>query len=176
MSDYLDDEEQIAEEQDRDLLFDSHALFHPIQDLPELQPVVCVSPSTTVRDTISDMVQKRVGCVVVVEGDSVVGVFSERDVLTKVAASEVDTRSKPVSELMTRNPETLNEDSELVYALHKMALGGYRHVPILDENGKPVAVVSMRDIVGFIASLYPDEVMKLPSDPNDSITSTREGA
>lgn len=173
MSHYLDDEQQIAAEQD--VVCDG-ALQRPICELPELQPVVSASPHDSIRTVINLLVERRVGCALVIEDSRLVGVFSERDVLRKVVTSGVDIDATPVGELMTRNPESLQEDDELVYALHQMALGGYRHVPLLDANGEPVAVVSMRDIVGFIVSLYPDEVMKLPSHPNKSITQTREGA
>ncbi len=173
MSEYLDDEVQIADE--RDLIHDG-ALQRPISELPELQPVVASSPHDSLRTVINVMVERRVGCSLIVEDDRLVGVFSERDVLTKVTPAGVNIDVTPVGEFMTKNPESLRLDDELVYALHQMALGGYRHIPLLDSAGAPVAVVSMRDIVAYIASLYPDEVMKLPSHPDKAITQTREGA
>jgi CBS domain-containing protein len=173
MNDYLDDEVQISAERD---LFHEGALQRPICDLPELQPVIAASPQDSLRSVIELMAEKRVGCTLIVEEGRLIGVFSERDVLRKVATTGVDVDATPVGELMTRNPETLRQDDELVYALHQMALGGYRHIPLVNAQGAPVAVVSMRDIVGYIVSLYPDEVMKLPSHPDKSITQTREGA
>ncbi len=173
MNDYLDDEVQIAAERE---LFHEGALQRPICDLPELQPVIAAAPQDSLRSVINVMAEKHVGCTLIVENDRLVGVFSERDVLRKVTTTGVDIDATPVGELMTRNPETLRQDDELVYALHQMALGGYRHIPLLDGAGKPVAVVSMRDIVGYLVSLYPDEVMTLPSNPDKSITQTREGA
>ena len=77
---------------------------------------------------------------------------------------------------MTVNPQTLRPEDELVYALNLMSVGGFRHVPIVNDNGQPVAVVSMRDIVEYIVSLYPDEVLKLPPSQDQSITQNREGA
>jgi len=173
MNNYLDDEVQIADE--RDLIHDG-ALQRPIRELPELHPVVAASPQDSLRTVINLMIDKRVGCALIVEEGRLAGVFSERDVLRKVTTTGVDIDATPVGELMTKNPESLRLDDELVYALHQMALGGYRHIPLLDADGAPEAVISMRDIVGYIVSLYPDEVMKLPSHPNKSITQTREGA
>lgn len=170
---YLDDEASVAEEQD---LFDSNSLQNPIHELPELQPVVCLPSTAKVSEAIQSMTEKRVGIVLVVDDGSLVGVFSERDVLTKVAGSDVDISTTAVAELMTANPQTLRGEDELVYALNQMSVGGYRHVPIVDESGQPVAVVSMRDIVEYIVSLYPDEVLKLPPSPDQSISQTREGA
>ena len=174
-SDYLDDEQRIADEQARGGYFDTHALRSPINALPELQPVVRVDPHTSVRDTIKAMINRRVGCVLVIEGGSLVGVFSERDVLTKVAGNDIDLDSTPVSELMTLHPETLPQESKLAFALNKMAVGGYRHVPLLDTDGSPVAVVSMRDIVDAIVSLYQKEILNLP-DAEAPKPGSREGA
>jgi CBS domain-containing protein len=174
-SDYLDDEQQIADERASEEIFDTHALRRPINTLPQLQPVVGVDPGTTIRDTIKKMISQSVGCVLVVEDGVLAGVFSERDVLSKVMANNIDMDATNVSQVMTPRPETLPEDSELVYALHKMAVGGYRHVPLLGTDGAPVAVVSMRDIVDYIVSLYQQEVLNLP-DPQTPNSGSREGA
>ena len=170
---YLDDEADIAAEQD---LFDSSSLQHPLNELPELRPVVCLPSTAKVSEAIQSMVEQRVGIVMIVDDSQLVGVFSERDVLVKVAASGIDINTTAVADLMTRNPQTLRPNDELVYALNQMSVGGYRHVPIVDADRQPVAVVSMRDIVEYIVSLYPDEVLKLLPSPDQSITQTREGA
>ena len=174
-SDYLDDEQRIADEQAGGGYFDTHALRSPINALPELHPVVGVDPDTSVRDAIKAMISRSVGCVLVIESGTLVGVFSERDVLTKVAGNDIDLDSTSVSELMTLHPETLPEESELVFALQKMAVGGYRHVPLLNTDGAPVAVVSMRDIVDVIVSLYQKEILNLP-DAEGPNSGSREGA
>jgi CBS domain-containing protein len=177
MSDtFLDDEQQVGDEQEREGLLDSAALQSPLSELPELQPVVTLTSQSTVRDALNEMTSKRVGIILVVEDDKLAGVFSERDVLRKVAGQDIDIDTVPVSDLMTRNPECLRPENPLVYALHQMSMGGYRHIPLLDENGAPVAVVSMRDIVGFIAAQHPDQIMNMPSSPDQAITSSREGA
>jgi CBS domain-containing protein len=176
MSSYLDDEQDIADEAEAREFFDSHALDIELGDLPELHPVVSLSPTDSVRTAITAMVEQRVGCILIVSEGRLVGVFSERDVLRKVAAASIDLDAVPVGELMTANPASLRPGDMLVYALHQMEIGGYRHVPLVDESGAPVAVVSMRDIVGYIVSLYPDEVLKLPSHPGQVISQTREGA
>jgi CBS domain-containing protein len=148
----------------------------PISELPELQAVVQIPPTATVREAIDHMVNERVGCILMTESNLIVGVFSERDVLRKIAGQDIDVDSTPVSEVMTKNPQTLSNSAPLGYALHQMSLGGYRHIPLTDENNFPVAVVSMRDIVEYIVSMYPEEIMNLPADPDQAITSTREGA
>ena len=170
---YLDDEASVAAEQD---LFDSHSLQHPLHELPELQPVVCLPSTAKVSEAIESMAGERVGIILIVDDGVLVWVFSERDVLLKVAASGINISETAVADLMTVNPQTLRPEDELVYALNLMSVGGFRHVPIVNDNGQPVAVVSMRDIVEYIVSLYPDEVLKLPPSPDQSITQNREGA
>ena len=129
-----------------------------------------------VSDAIQSMVEQRVGIVMIVDDGRLAGVFSERDVLVKVAAADINVSTTPVADLMTKNPQTLRPHDELVYALNQMSVGGFRHVPIVDDDNRPVAVVSMRDIVEYIVSLYPDEVLKIPPSPDQSISQTREGA
>lgn len=170
---YLDDEAQVAAEQD---LFDAHSLQRPISELPELRPVVCLPSTATVSEAIHEMTEKSVGFIMVVDDEKLVGVFSERDVLIKVAPVNLDIAATPVADLMTPDPQSLRSTDEQVYALNLMSVGGYRHVPIVDDAGRPVGVVSMRDIVEHIVSQFPDEVLKLPPSPDQSITQNREGA
>lgn len=165
MHDSINDELSVAEEraaaQDRDIL----SLHSPISHLAELHPVVDVSPTTMVSEAMAKMAQKHVGCLLVTEGGKLAGLFSERDVLRKVATQNIDTKATPVSSLMTPNPETLPIESPLVFALQRMSVGGYRHVPLLNEKQEPVSVVSMRDIVEHIVALYPAEILNLPDQP-----------
>lgn len=174
--DILSEERQIAEEQDDRGMLESSLLHCPLGELPQLQPPLQVPPETSIRDVIQRMIERRVGCITIVDSGRLVGVFSERDVLTKVATTGIDQDNTPVSRLMTRDPQTLSFDSPLVYALHQMTIGGYRHIPLVDEQHQPVAVISMRDIVAYLVHLYPDHVLKLPSEPTRSLHSSREGA
>ena len=173
MKEHLNDEQSVMDErtnsEDKDVL----DLQQPI-DLSELQAVVGVTPEVTIAGVVDMMLTKRVGCVVVTEGDQLVGLFTERDLLCKVVPAGIDISSTPVSSVMTPNPETLPLDSPLVFALQRMSVGGYRHVPLLDNSGTAVAVISMRDIVEHIVSLYPNQILNIPDQP--SSWSGRDGA
>jgi CBS domain-containing protein len=122
------------------------------------------------------MQRERIGCILVVDQDRLMGVFTERDVLTKVAAQEVDIDRRRVDELMTPDPECLGIDNELVYALNQMSVSGYRHIPLVDNQGRQTGVVSMRDIIDYLASLFPQEVLNLPPSPTLGIPRSPEGA
>lgn len=122
------------------------------------------------------MIQNRMGAILIVDDNKLVGLFSERDVLTRVVAQGRIPAETPIVDVMTPDPECLCFDDEIVFALNKMTVGGFRHVPILDEDGAPTAVVSMRDVVDHIVSYYSNEVYNLPATPESRVSSTREGA
>jgi len=148
----------------------------PIRELSSLQPVVVLAPSATVREALTVMNREEVSCVLLVEHDRLVGVFTERDVLTKVVAQALDMDYTPVRTCMTRQPASLEMDSELVYALYEMSLGGHRHLPLVDDQGRPVALVSMRAIVEALIEAFPQEILNLPPSPAHSHPRTPEGA
>jgi citrate synthase len=100
------------------------------------------------------MRERRVGSVVVVEGDKPVGILTERDMI-RIAAAGANTASDRVSEWMTPNPDSVASDEEVVDAFASLAEHGYRHIPVIDE-GKLVGLVSMRDLMK-IAQIQPVE-------------------
>jgi CBS domain-containing protein len=82
----------------------------------------------------------------------------------------------PVRKLMTGNPETLRPSDSIAYALNKMSLGGYRHIPLVDNSDAPVGVISVKDIVNYLVKLFPKSVMNLPTLPRGNYAREREGA
>ena len=120
-----------------------------------LQPkrAITVSPDESVRAALQMMVRERLGCVPVVENGQLVGIFSERDALLRIGPHMDTLGDKPVREFMTPEPETLYMDNTIVYALHKMDVGGYRHLPILDKETNQVAgIISVRDILNYLTA------------------------
>ncbi len=173
----FEEEQQIAEKQASDeARLAAVGLQRTIGELLTLQPAVTCERDITVRQGIETMQRERTGCILVVEQSRLVGVFTERDVLTKVAAREVDLEHLRVDALMTPDPECLSRDDELVYALNQMSVGGYRHIPILNDQGWPIGVVSVRDIVDYLSNLFPQDVLNLPPSPAHGILPTPEGA
>ena len=139
-------------------------LTEPVSHLGPRAPIV-VPPSTPVGDVVHKMAEERVGCILVVENGRLAGIFTERDLL-RLVAKEANPTKLRVQDVMTRDPETLRPDHGIPLALNRMTEGGYRHVPLVDEEGRPVGVVAMRDIVRFIVSLFPDTVLTVPPDPH----------
>lgn len=108
------------------------------------QPLM-VDAATTVQDAVSQMGAHRIGCLLVGQNGSLAGILTERDVLNK--AQDL---SRPVAELMTPQPDTVTVDDSIAYALHAMHLGGYRHIPVVDDQDCPVGIISVRDVLRFL--------------------------
>ena len=175
ISDRIEEEERIALEQQRD--HEAEVIRGSIRELSGLQEeVVALDSKATVAEAVTAMIDNRVGAVLIIEDQKLLGLFSERDVLTRVVAQGRELAETPLVDVMTPDPECLSFDHKLVFALNKMTVGGYRHIPILDKEGVPIAVISMRDVMEHIVSFFATEVFNLPDDPDDSVTRKREGA
>jgi CBS domain-containing protein len=108
-----------------------------------------VSSDTLVGDVLKKMVDERIGCVMIVDRDKLVGIFSERDALMKINTDAPRLLKRPISQFMTSGVVTLEAEDRIAYALHKMNVGGYRHIPILFA-GKLAGVISIRDILRYL--------------------------
>jgi len=171
------EEELIAEERAIDAARLGAAITkRPIRKLSTLRPPICVAPDATVAEAVTAMNEHRTGCVLVVADERLVGVFTERDVLTKVAGRDVDLEAATVSSMMTPDPECLTLDDGISYALNMMSVGGFRHIPLVDAAHHPTGVVAMRDIVDYIVDTFPEAVLNLPPSPAHGIAREREGA
>jgi CBS domain-containing protein len=137
----------------------------PISAL-QLGPAISVSEDASLKEAVENLQRHHIGCVLVSGADGTLkGIFTERDLLNRVAGRKLDWSECRVSDFMTRDPETLRRDDRIVWALNLMHMGGYRHVPLVDEANRPVGVVSVKDIVELIVELMPAAVLNLPPDP-----------
>ncbi|MBI3800953.1 MAG: CBS domain-containing protein [Deltaproteobacteria bacterium] len=162
----LVEEEQIIEERSGPArkAFDARSLQEPIQVLPFASPL-SVTRTTSVAEAIRMMQEHHVGCVLVQEADRLVGIFTERDVLNKVAGSAQDPAQTPVETVMTGDPEVLPVEASISFALNLMSEGGFRHLPLVDEAHRPVGMLSVKHVVRYLAELFPEEVLNLPPQP-----------
>lgn len=108
-----------------------------------------VTPETPVRTVLKKMVNETIGCVMVVDRNELVGIFSERDALMKLNTDAPKFMDRPISQFMTPSPVTLETSDKIAFALQKMNVGGYRHLPILFQ-GKLAGVISIRDILRYL--------------------------
>ncbi|MFZ5470992.1 MAG: cyclic nucleotide-binding/CBS domain-containing protein [Myxococcota bacterium] len=140
----------------------------PLGKVPR-RPMVTVPVTATVAEAISAMNERHCGCTLVLREGRLAGIFTERDVLTKVAGRRLPPTTR-VEEVMTADPDTLPASASIAYALRHMSVEGYRHVPLVDDVGRPLGVVGVRDIVGWMVSLFPDSVLHLPPLPKIPVT------
>jgi CBS domain-containing protein len=172
---YIDESIRGLESTDITRVFDEDMLRTPISELNPRAPIVA-EPQTPVIEVITLMRNERIGCVLITRASKLKGIFTERDVLTGVVGQALDPTKVPVRKLMTSNPEYLRPSDSIAYALNKMSLGGYRHIPLVDEARAPVGVVSVRDIIQFLVRFFPKSVMNLPTLPRQNYAQEREGA
>jgi len=131
-------------------------LTRPLADL--MTPsYVEVPPDRSVGETLHAWNQAGQHCAMVTEGGSIVGIFTERDVLYKLADKFGRCSDQPVRQYMTPNPETLRDSDPVAFALNRMMLGGYRHIPI-ERDGRLVGIVSVRDILAYLARQFGDVI------------------
>lgn len=110
-----------------------------------------VPPSSPLRDVLNLLVKQRIGCAFVVDSGELIGIFTERDALTRVGTEAAELGDCPISQFMTPRPRSLTLDAKVVFAVRMMDQGGYRHIPVVDAHKKPVGAISARDILGYFA-------------------------
>jgi CBS domain-containing protein len=118
---------------------------------------VCLRETATVIDAAHGMLQARQAAVLVVDaGGRLTGIF------TRVIGRGIDPKATALSAVMTPNPEVLSLGDRVAYAVHCMSVAGYRTVPLVDAEGKPVGIVTVSDVIRWLANLFPTTVLNLP--------------
>lgn len=122
------------------------------EDLAALGPseAVTMPGDASVADAIARMHADGTDCVLVVDGGRLAGIFTDRDAVLKIAGRPA--ADLPLREVMTPDPVVLRHDDPIAVAIHKMAVGGFRHIPIIDGGQVPTGVVSARDVFRHIAA------------------------
>jgi len=134
---------------------------------------VCIAPSTSLSQTIEAMNQDEGGCAIVcAEDGSIVGIFTERDLVTKIVGQVMDLNA-PVSNWMSPVVATLTPEATIGDAVAIMNDKGYRNVPLI-KDGKLVGSISVFDVISYLAESYPKTTMNLPPNP-DQVMETTDG-
>lgn len=126
-------------------------LLEPISSL-RASRAASVPAGATLLDAVAALRAAGTGAVVVVDGERIVGILSERDVLKKIAG-QPSLGPRPVTGFMTPDPVVLRDDDTMATALNKMGDGGFRHIPITRE-GRLVGMVTGRDVLNWLMTKY----------------------
>lgn len=175
VNEFIAEVEKSLEEAESPRAFDEEMLRAPISELQPRAPIT-IEPQASALEAIALMQENRCGCVLVCRSGKLKGIFTERDVLEDVVGQGVDPSKTPVRKLMTENPEYLRLTDSIAYALNLMSVGGFRHVPLVDNARVPVGVISVKDVIGYIVRFFPKSVMNLPTLPRQNYVREREGA
>jgi CBS domain-containing protein len=143
-----DDVPQAASDVERSLMED------PVECLNPVRPLT-IDRQTSLTEAIQLMRNHNIGCVLVSAADgSLAGILTERDLLQKVAGQGLDLDQCAVQDFMTEAPETSRTDHPLGYAIQRMIVSDLRYLPVVNETGRPVGIVSSRDIIDYMAMKF----------------------
>ncbi len=143
-----------------------------VERLAPSKPAV-LKPQDTVAEAVRRMQERRIGCVVIAVDGPVLGIFTERDLINRVLTPG-RSLDLPVSAVMTPEPMTVQRKEPIAQAMKRMQKGGYRHLPVVDEHGRPVGMLSVKRIVHYIVEHFPF-IANVPPTP-DPVFPVREGA
>lgn len=138
---------------------DTNFLCRSISVLEPKKPLA-VLESETVEKVVALLQENRIGCVIVLDGQGKLrGIFSERDVLLKIVGKFESVRHSRIEEFMTPDPVTQPPDATIGFVLNLMSNGGFRHMPIVDQDNIPIGVISIKDVVDFIVKSFTDSLL-----------------
>jgi CBS domain-containing protein len=126
----------------------------------EREAIHSVGPDTPVAECVRTMTTKRIGAMMVMDGESLIGIFTERDALNKVLAAGLDPVSTKISEVMTKDPYCISPGTTVAEAMELVTKRRFRHLPIVD-HGKVLAVVSSGDLTHWLVKDQVGEVQEL---------------
>jgi CBS domain-containing protein len=127
-------------------------------DLPQY---LSVDASSSLRDTLQAMQASGSGSALVTENGHLAGIFTERDLISKVGVTAVD-HSSPIRDFMTPNPTVLSPEDSVFDAIYLMDEHGYRNIPLVESDGRLVGSLPVSRVVEFLAESLPQEVLALP--------------
>lgn len=138
---------------DSNFLCKSLSMMHPPEPL-------CLGEDATVAQAVEEMQKHKIGCILVVDRQrKLVGIFTERDCMLKIIGKEIDLKSTPIVDLMTRDPVSERPDTTTAYALNLMSQGGFRHLPLVDADKVPIGIISIKNIVDFIVDTLTTDLL-----------------
>ena len=166
----MDELEQVSEAPINKAL----SLEDAISDL-ELRNHPTVQSGSTLQSVIEILRVKKVGAVMVESNGKIVGVMTERDFLLRAISKGLDMNKERIEDYMTENPETLDAEDPIAFALNKMHVFGIRHIPILNQDQSIYGLISVKDIIAHIGNYFSEQILNLPPQHGRSALDRPEG-
>ena len=138
-----------------------------------LLPPLCITADTPVREALLVLREQHRGALLVCHHDKLVGILTERDVVRILV--EGQNLAGPISDEMVKSPLTVRESDSVALAIRRMAENGYRRLPVVDDDERPVGLVDVEGIVHLLVQHFPNAVYNLPPVANPA-TREREGS
>lgn len=146
----------------------------PISAMTLSKPTI-IELGTNLRHVLDGMQKNKINCILTLNNGILGGILTERDILLKVTGKGYDLDLTTIDEFITPNPESVTPDDPLAYALNKMHVGGFRNVPVVNDELYPIGIISITNIISSIADYFHSDIINLP--PLDKFVdiNTQEG-
>ncbi len=122
-------------------------------ELVNKNSLLIVLPSDSVEKIVQLLQKEKQSAVLVVQHEQLLGIVSKRDLLRRTAGMETKLMNIKALEVMTANPEIVRATDPLAFAVSKMAMGGFRHLPVLSDEGDPIGIISIQDVLSCLSQL-----------------------
>jgi len=132
--------------------FQQALMTAPVSELITGKDLIVADTEDSVKRIVEVFQKKQKNCVLVYHAKKLVGIISNRDLIRKVAGLHKDLAAVKAKDVMTPNPETVRPEDPISFIVNKMAMGGFRHVPVLAPNGAPISIVNIHDVMHFLSS------------------------
>ena len=133
------------------------------------------SPTTTVAEATQIMQSAKIGSVIITEKEVVVGIFTERDYLLKIAGKNLDPEKLPISQFMTKDPVCVDKKAPIIELLRLMRKGNFRHLIVTDGDKHIERVISIKDVTNYLIDVLA-ETMEYDLDLDSSMAQKAVGA
>ena len=133
----------------------------PISNFDLREPLI-IELGTCLENVLENMQKTNNNCVLTLSNERLNGILTERDILLKVTGKGYDLQLTTIDEFITPNPEYVSPEDPLAYALNKMYVGGFRNVPVVNDEMYPIGIISISDIISTIADYFHNEIINLP--------------
>ena len=133
----------------------------PISNFNLTKPLI-IELGTSLENVLENMQKTKNNCVLTLSNEKLNGILTERDILLKVTGKGYDFQLTTIDEFITLNPSYVTPEDPLAYALNKMYIGGFRNVPVVNDEIYPIGIISISDIISTIADYFHNEIINLP--------------